>query len=112
MTHDQHVGAHPHVLVVDDDHDLVEILQFMLTRAGFEVRAAYDASNALDVWRRWSPDIILLDAVMPGMDANMGRIRLTAKSWSSVSLRVSLEKTRLPTGTLPADWASPIASLN
>ena len=41
-------------------------------------------------------------AEMPGIDENIGRMRLTAKSWSSVCERVSLEKTRLPTGTLPA----------
>src|SRR5262249_34531443 len=41
-------------------------------------------------------------AEMPGTGENIGGIRLTAKSWSSVWDRVSLEKTRFPTGTLPA----------
>src|SRR4051812_22778229 len=41
-------------------------------------------------------------AEMPGIEENMGRTRLTAKSCSSVWDRDSLEKTRLPTGTLPA----------
>src|SRR6185436_14093267 len=41
-------------------------------------------------------------AEMPGIEENIGRIRFTAKSWSSVCDLVSLVKTRLPTGTLPA----------
>lgn len=56
------------VLVVDDDRDLVDILTYILRREGYEVLAAYDGEQG---WRRFqqdSPELVVLDANMPGLD--------------------------------------------
>jgi diguanylate cyclase (GGDEF)-like protein len=56
------------VLVVDDDADIRAFLDVTLSLAGFEVLEAGDGVEALDVARRHTPDLILLDVMMPRMD--------------------------------------------
>lgn len=56
------------VLVVEDDLDLVELLKFNLSNAGFSVVAATDGSQALKKARGLLPDIILLDLMLPELD--------------------------------------------
>ncbi len=56
------------ILVVDDDRDLVDVLTYILRREGYEVIAAYDGEQG---WRRFqqeSPELVVLDANMPGLD--------------------------------------------
>ena len=56
------------VLVVDDDPPTRMLMRESLTAAGFEVIEARDGDEALAGWRQSSPDLVLLDVVMPGMD--------------------------------------------
>ena len=56
------------ILVVDDDPDLRQFLQLMLTSMGFEVTTAANGQEALDVLESHDPDLILLDMKMPVMD--------------------------------------------
>lgn len=56
------------VLVVDDSPDSLRMLTEALEDAGMTVLVALDGSRALGVLGRITPDIILLDAVMPGVD--------------------------------------------
>lgn len=56
------------ILVVDDDPDLREFLQIMLTSMGFEVISAANGKEALDVLEGHDPDLILLDMKMPVMN--------------------------------------------
>jgi two-component system CheB/CheR fusion protein len=56
------------VLVVDDNADLAEITAMLLRRAGYEVLTAYDGPTALEAAAFRSPDVVLLDIGMPGMD--------------------------------------------
>jgi two-component system response regulator MprA len=58
----------PHVLVVDDDRRLLAALRRGLSLHGFDVDLARDAGEALGYLRSRSPDIIVLDIMMPGMD--------------------------------------------
>jgi len=55
------------VLVVDDEHSLVELCRIILESAGFCVRTALNGTEALDLIRQDMPDIVLLDVMMPGM---------------------------------------------
>jgi two-component system alkaline phosphatase synthesis response regulator PhoP len=55
-------------LIVDDEPDIVELLQYNLTKEGFEVRTAENGKRALEVARAFQPNIILLDIMMPVMD--------------------------------------------
>jgi len=56
------------VLVVDDEVDVGDLLAYALEAAGFEVRVAATGSSALSAAKRWPPDIILLDAMLPDTD--------------------------------------------
>ncbi|WGL16045.1 response regulator transcription factor [Microbulbifer bruguierae] len=56
------------VLVVDDSPDTLSLINDTLEQAGVDVLVALDGSQALNIARRLRPDMILLDAVMPGLD--------------------------------------------
>jgi two-component system, cell cycle response regulator len=56
------------VLVVDDRYDNVKLLAYELMDHGFEVVTAFSGAQALEAARTASPDVILLDIMMPGMD--------------------------------------------
>ena len=56
------------ILVVDDNHDNVEILQTFLESRGYRVAAATDGRTALAKLEEVHPALVLLDVMMPGMD--------------------------------------------
>jgi len=56
------------IMVVDDEEDVVEFLRPYLRDEGFDVLSAYDGEQALVVNRLKSPDLIILDIMMPGLD--------------------------------------------
>jgi len=60
-------GKQAHVLVVEDEHAIREMIQFALRRAGMEVAGAADAREALSRICDDRPDIILMDWMMPGV---------------------------------------------
>ncbi len=68
------------ILVVDDEDDLVELLQYNLTRAGFVVRTASNGRAALEQIGREIPDLVVLDLMMPGMSGNEVLRRLRSES--------------------------------
>ncbi len=55
------------ILLVDDEHAIVESLGYALEREGYEVLEAADGSQALDLARTAPPDLVLLDVMLPGM---------------------------------------------
>lgn len=61
-------GHSPLVLVVDDDPDILEALAEILEVEGFESRRARNGKEALDKLGPRTPDLILLDLMMPVMD--------------------------------------------
>ena len=56
------------ILVVDDEPNILELLSASLRFSGFEVDTAADGQAALESARRFGPDLILLDVMMPGLD--------------------------------------------
>ena len=54
------------VLIVEDEPHIVESLKFILSRDGFEVTALGDAETALETLRETTPDVLVLDAMLPG----------------------------------------------
>ncbi len=58
----------PNVLVVDDTPANLQLLDEMLSATGYQTRLVTSGQQALTVARRWLPDIVLLDIMMPGMD--------------------------------------------
>ncbi|GGC03730.1 response regulator transcription factor [Dyadobacter sediminis] len=58
----------PKVLVVDDDSDIVELLEYNLNKEGYNVLTACNGKKAIEIARTFIPDLILLDIMMPQMD--------------------------------------------
>ncbi|MEJ6698955.1 MAG: response regulator transcription factor [Flavobacteriales bacterium] len=58
----------PKILVVDDDPDIVEILRYNLSLAGYEVKSASNGKECIKKAKLFLPQIILLDVMMPEMD--------------------------------------------
>jgi two-component system alkaline phosphatase synthesis response regulator PhoP len=56
------------IMVVDDDPDIVELLEFNLKKEGYLTASAGDGRRALAVAQDFVPDIILLDVMMPHLD--------------------------------------------
>ena len=56
------------VLIVDDEVSIIDSLEGILSDDGFEVMHAFNGYEALKMIEKQSPDIVLLDIWMPGMD--------------------------------------------
>ena len=55
-------------LVVEDDGNIAELLRLYLERDGFEVQVAPDGLEAVEMFRAYRPDLVLLDIMLPGLD--------------------------------------------
>jgi two-component system, OmpR family, alkaline phosphatase synthesis response regulator PhoP len=53
------------ILVVDDDSDILELLEYNLAREGFKVKTLPTGVDAVDVCIHFEPDLIILDIMMP-----------------------------------------------
>ncbi|MCE2997291.1 MAG: response regulator transcription factor [Cyclobacteriaceae bacterium] len=56
------------VLVVDDEEPILELLKYNLEKQGYDVRTANEGQEAVDIARKFHPDLVLLDIMMPKMD--------------------------------------------
>lgn len=56
------------VLVIDDDENLIQVVEFVLTQEGYNVHAAYNGQAGVRGLFEWRPDLVLLDISMPKMD--------------------------------------------
>jgi two-component system alkaline phosphatase synthesis response regulator PhoP len=60
--------AKERVLVVDDEEDILELIQYNLSKEGYEVATAASGELALQQARATLPDLVLLDLMLPGVD--------------------------------------------
>ncbi len=56
------------VLVVDDESDILEILKYNLEKEGYEVKIANDGEKAVEIAKKFKPNLVLLDIMMPNQD--------------------------------------------
>ncbi|MDY6795481.1 MAG: response regulator transcription factor [Actinomycetota bacterium] len=56
------------ILIVDDEEKIVKLVKAYLDREGYVTLEAFDGDKALELWRRESPDLVVLDILMPGVD--------------------------------------------
>jgi CheY-like chemotaxis protein len=56
------------VLIVEDEISLSDAYRILLERSGYRVATAYDGNEAIEILKKESPDIILLDLRMPNLD--------------------------------------------
>lgn len=70
------------ILVVDDDPDIRDVLEALLEGEGFEVVLANNGEQALEAIKKESPDLMILDLLMPMMDGFAVCKQLQDPRWS------------------------------
>lgn len=73
-------GSPAHILVVDDEKSLADLLAQALTYQGWTVKTAHNGWEALDAARTFTPDAVVLDIQMPGLDGLETLSRLRAST--------------------------------
>ena len=56
-----------HILIVDDEENIVELVTHYLAQEGFESRAAYDGPSGLELFHAAAPSLLILDLMLPGL---------------------------------------------
>lgn len=56
------------ILIVDDEPSIVIPIQFLMEQQGYSVLVAENGEDALDIIHKYSPDLVLLDIMLPGID--------------------------------------------
>ena len=88
------------ILIVDDDNHIAELIALYLTKECFETSIVNDGEEALTAWQQFSPNLILLDLMLPGMSgeevlagikaADRSIAVLVASAKDDVTSRISL----------------------
>ena len=55
-----------HVLLIEDEPNIIEAIRFLLSRDGWRVDTHADGTDAVEVIRRVAPDLVILDMMLPG----------------------------------------------
>lgn len=58
----------PHILVVDDEEDILSLVEYNLKKSGFQVTCVMSGEDAIKTATSLKPDLILLDLMLPGVD--------------------------------------------
>ena len=56
------------ILIIEDDLHIAEGIELNLSLQGHEVKVALNGIDGLEVWKQWSPHLIVLDLMLPGLD--------------------------------------------
>ena len=68
VENDQAAPERRRILVVDDEPQITRVLRTALSSHGYDIHAAADGDEALEVMREWTPDLIITDLAMPNME--------------------------------------------
>ena len=60
--------AEKKLMIVDDDVNICELVDLYFAKEGFEVKSIHNGNEAIEAYKEFEPDIILLDLMLPGMD--------------------------------------------
>lgn len=67
------------ILVCDDDKEIVEAIEIYLTQDGHQVLEAYDGIEAVDILKKESVDLLIMDIMMPRMDGIRATLKIREK---------------------------------
>src|ERR671922_3082733 len=96
------------ILVVDDEERMVRFIRMNLEHDGFQVAEAFNGKQAIQKLRDVTPDLILLDAMMPDLDGL--EVLETIREGSNVPVIMLTAKARKTTGCAASSWAPTITS--
>jgi OmpR family response regulator RpaB len=78
------------ILIADDEANIRRILETRLSMQGHEVAAAKDGAEALELFRGFEPDLVVLDVMMPELDGFAVLERIRAQSEVPIILLTAL----------------------
>ena len=83
------------ILIVDDEKDIVESVQFRLESEGFQCLTAYDGEQALFKAKKENPDLILLDIVLPKINGyKIARLLKFDESYKNIPIIMLTARTQ------------------
>ena len=88
MIENKGLDAH-HILVVDDEPDIVEVVELYLSRSGYRVTVALDGQAAIDALTNELPDLVVLDLMLPKIDGLEITRRLRAEGNTPIIMLTS-----------------------
>ena len=56
------------ILIIDDEQDILDILEYNLVKEGFEVQTGLNGTRGIELAKKYIPDLVILDVMMPEMD--------------------------------------------
>ena len=94
--------AHEHILVVDDETDILELVRYNLQKEGYRVTTVKTGEEGLQKIRELKPDVVVLDLMLPGLDGlsvcNRLKREEATRSIPVVMLTAKAEDTDIVTG--------------
>ena len=85
------------ILIVEDDSDFQDIYQLYLRGESYQVLTAYNGKEGLAVLEKETPDIIILDLIMPVMDGEEFYVKLRAQQkWRSIPVIIASVNEKIP----------------
>ena len=79
------------ILIVDDDINIGNMLEELLTKEGYQITRAYSGTEALLILSSQTPDLILLDLMLPGLDGKELLPRITGIPVIVISAKAGVE---------------------
>ena len=75
------------ILIIEDETDISELIEYSLTQSGYSIIVSDNGEKGIEVTRKHSPDLILLDLMLPGINGiDVCRILKNDKETSDVSI--------------------------
>ena len=75
------------ILIIEDEPDISELIEYSLTQSGYSIIVSDNGENGIEVTRKHSPDLILLDLMLPGINGiDVCRILKNDKDTAGVSI--------------------------
>ena len=56
------------ILIVDDDENIAELISLYLTKECFDTKLVHDGESAIEAFKSYEPNLVLLDLMLPGID--------------------------------------------
>ncbi len=72
------------ILIVDDDHNICELLRLYLEKEGYKTLVAFDGQQAIDYAKSYEPDLVLLDIMLPKADG--WQVCREIRKWSQMPI--------------------------
>ena len=100
------------VLLAEDDPDVGDLVRHVLEAEGYSVELARDGAEALERFEACSPDLVVLDVMMPRLTGFevLTRLRELEDSGKAVPVLILSARTSRTTSSEASSWASPTMS--